>query len=267
MQTGHRRNHIRNPGPATQARRLAERGLATLLAAVFLALVGGVAGTALAERGPAVADQADLCRSAWRQASRESGVPEAVMQAISLTETGRRRDGRLQPWPWTVNVEGRGAWFDTAEAALAHVEAAQAGGARSFDLGCFQINHRWHGHHFPSVAAMFDPLANARYAARFLSDLHAETGDWGAAAGAYHSRSPEFAARYRTRFEEILTTLAGPAPPPTDNAPLPVPPRENRFPLLREAAGAGGAPGSLVPPTAGAGPLWPRRNGAADDAG
>jgi soluble lytic murein transglycosylase-like protein len=70
-----------------------------------------------------------------------------------------------------------------------------ARGARSYDVGCFQINYRWHGQHFASLDQMFDPDANAAYAARFLSELYAEFGDWSRAAGAYHSRTPVLSPR------------------------------------------------------------------------
>lgn len=237
-------------------------GVAFVAGAVALSMLAVAAVPAKADRaGEPVSDPATLCQAAWQQASRESGVPEAVMHAISLTETGSSRNGRFAPWPWTVNMEGEGVWFDTPEEALAYVDRRRAEGARSFDVGCFQINHRWHGQHFSSVAAMFDPLTNARYAARFLSELHAETGNWSAAAGAYHSRSPEFAARYQARFEQILSRVSGDsAPTPGHRPPTELPlvqaeaaqgvQRPNGFPLLR-ATGTLGTLGSLVPRTDG----------------
>jgi hypothetical protein len=149
-------------------------------------------------------DAARVCLDVADRAADAHGVPRAVMRALTRTETGRGRGGALQPWPWTVNMEGAGHWFDTRAEALAYVKREQARGARSFDVGCFQLNHRWHGEAFPSVEAMFEPAANADYAARFIAGLYAETRDWARAAGYYHSRTPEFFTRYRTRFERIL---------------------------------------------------------------
>jgi hypothetical protein len=151
----------------------------------------------------------------------------------------------MRPWPWTLNFGGDGRWFATraeAEAALAEGIAA---GRRNIDVGCFQINLRWHGSAFPAPQAMFAPDANAGYAARFLADLHAETGDWPAAAGAFHSRTAVHADRYRARFETILAGLgraAGPAPDARAGR------RFNPYPLLLP----GGTPagGSLFPPGA-----------------
>ncbi|EKE43767.1 transglycosylase, Slt family protein [Oceaniovalibus guishaninsula JLT2003] len=190
-------------------------------------------------------------------AADETGVPFDVLMAISLTETGRKQNGRTTAWPWTVNTEGKGTWFDDYGAALSYARQSQAAGARSFDVGCFQINYRWHGQHFASLDAMFDPLVNARYAARFLSNLHAEYGDWQQAAGAFHSRTEVHAARYRKIFagfrSEIGQDAGGyiPDQPPARQVTAIV---ANAFPLLRTGASRGG--GSLVPLDAAPRPLF-----------
>ena len=199
----------------------------------------------------AAADPSTICEAAARDAALAEGVPFDVMMAITLAETGRSRGGGLRPWPWTVNMEGAGHWFDVPAEALAYVVQEYARGARSFDVGCFQINYRWHGQHFGSIEQMFDPAANATYAARYLLSLKAEFGTWDAAAGAYHSRTPEFAERYATRFARLRDGLEGGSAP--DAAALPELTlaaldgiaRVNRFPLLQSGAGAG--LGSLVP--------------------
>ncbi|MCJ8140552.1 transglycosylase SLT domain-containing protein [Falsirhodobacter halotolerans] len=187
----------------------------------------------------AATDPAAMCEQAAQIAAREEGVPFDVMRALTLTETGRRQDGALRPWAWAVNRAGEGQWFDTREQALAFAESSLRQGARNFDVGCFQLNHRWHGDAFRDLAAMFDPVTNARYAARYLREQFATTGDWTAAAGAYHSFTPEFAQRYSARFAQLRGGMAD-MPAPTQVAVH----RENNFPLLR---GGQGASGSLVP--------------------
>ncbi len=210
----------------------------------------------------ATADAGALCDAAARRASAETGVPLSVLSAITLTETGKRRDGRLRPWPWTVTMEGEGRWFDGRAAARHFAETRHGLGARSFDIGCFQLNYRWHGEHFASIDAMFDPLTNARYAAGFLARLYREMGDWSVAAGAYHSRTPRHAARYRARFDDHRRALiaadpgaetrAAPlrlaaAPPrPAPRAGVVTERRANAYPLLRQTEGRR-ALGSLVP--------------------
>jgi hypothetical protein len=179
---------------------------------------------------------AEICERAILEGARAEGVPEGVLHAISLTETGRPTGGRLRPWPWAINREGQGFWFASREQAMAFAAESLAAGRRSFDVGCFQINYHWHGHNFPSLEAMFDPAVGAAYAARFLRSLHAERGDWSLAAGAYHSQTPARAGVYRARFDRILAGLGGQpltvatAPPEEPKA---GPPRKSRTRLSR----------------------------------
>jgi Transglycosylase SLT domain len=158
----------------------------------------------------------DLCDRAAIDAARSSGVPLNVLRSISRAESGRSSGGGLQPWPWTVNMEGTGRWFESLDEARSYVFLHFKNGARSFDVGCFQINYKWHGEAFRSIDDMLDPLLNARYAAEYLSELYQEFGNWTDAVGAYHSRTPELAERYTARFEQIkvgLSEYAGQSPP------------------------------------------------------
>jgi len=149
-----------------------------------------------------------LCYNAISHASHKLGVPKDVLLAISLTETGKKLGGQIHPWPWTVNMEGKGDWFSDQHSALSYVKKRYSQGVRSFDVGCFQINYRWHHQHFRTIEDMFDPITNATYAAEFLKNLYLETGSWVTAAGYYHSRTPEFANRYRERFSKYRERLA-----------------------------------------------------------
>jgi hypothetical protein len=206
------------------------------LLAIFLLAAPSVS---VAAQSPAAATAAICDASAAAGAASGAaagGPPVEILRALTRTETGRRLEGALRPWPWTVNMEGEGFWFDNREEALAFVRARHAAGARSFDIGCFQINFRWHGEAFESFEEMFDPAANAAYAVRFLTELKAEGGDWRVAVGKYHSRTPEFAGRYTKRFDSILASLD-----PAEDLPALAAPR-----ILLAAAGEGAAsPGGL----------------------
>lgn len=188
-------------------------------------------------------DTPALCISAARAAADKTGVPLPVLLAITLSETGRTTENGLQPWPWAINQAGKGHWFSSPDEVAQFVEVQLDLGLRNFDVGCFQVNHRWHSKGFTSTADMVDPTSNALYAARFLADLYAEHGDWSLAAAAYHSRTPEFADKYRAKFETILANLTDqPRTLATDTPPVL---RLNRFPLLQ--AGLRGSSASLVP--------------------
>ncbi|GAA5074849.1 lytic transglycosylase domain-containing protein [Roseibacterium beibuensis] len=190
--------------------------LAHVCALCMLAWALPVTGPTLAEpsafaetrHGPAM----DLCDRAARAAADETGVPLDILRSIALLETGRTIEGRFISWPWTLNAGGEGMWFDTRAAALHELQRRLASGRRNVDIGCFQLNHRWHAARFESAAAMIDPVGNARYAARFLLDLRTELGDWDAAIAAYHSRTPRHGQRYIARFHEIAADLPELAP-------------------------------------------------------
>ncbi len=190
---------------------------------------------------PARAEPGLLCRAAIQGAERAAGLPPHLLMAIARVESGRRdpETGAFHPWPWTINAEGRGQFFPTKAAAIAEVQALQARGVRSIDVGCMQINLRHHPDAFANLDAAFDPATNARYAARFLTELNATRNDWQAAAAAYHSKTPEFAEAYRTRvLAAWQSEQAQPHPTLPQLAALP------RFGaqagLLRPAVAAGG---------------------------
>ena len=202
--------------------------------------VGLLAGKAMT----APTDPATICDAAAASAAEETGVPLDVLRTITRTETGRGGSEGLKPWPWTVNMEGESVWFDTAQQAQVYVFRNFRQGARSFDIGCFQLNYRWHGQAFDSIEEMFDPLTNARYAAQFLKRLHAESGDWTSAVGTYHSRTKENADRYVSRYEEVRDNL----PSATEKMGAHRLRRED-VPLLKAKFGDKQSHGSLVPPS------------------
>lgn len=193
---------------------------------------------------PAVAGSPDLpalCELAAIRSAQARAMPPDVLRALTLTETGRKLDGGFRPWPWTVNIAGKGYWFETKAEAIAFVQQAHANGARSFDVGCFQLNYRWHGAGFASFDEMFDPDANATYAASFMADLYAEGGHWGWAAGAYHSRTPSLGSKYRARFERILAKLKPVALPPVIVATAPILPSISPAQTVASASDNGSA--------------------------
>ncbi len=194
-------------------------------------------------------DPAALCDAAATSAAAGSGVPSAVLRALTRTETGRASGGALRPWPWAINQAGEGRWFATQDEMLDHIDALVSAGVTNFDVGCFQLNYRWHAQGFASLPDMADPVQNARYAAGYLAQKYATSGDWGQAAAAYHSGTPDLAERYLARFSAIYADLD----PASEVPATPIVPggqedRSNLFPLL--IAGQSGGGGSLVPMSA-----------------
>lgn len=220
--------------------------------AVLLSLLPAICEAAL--------ETALLCDRAAAHAAKKTGVPVNILRALARTETGRSLQGQFAPWPWTVNLEGEGRWFGSKDEAHSFAVTGHSEGSRSFDVGCFQINYKWHGASFSSIDAMFDPKTNAVYAARFLRDLFSETGNWSDAAAAYHSRTPSFATKYKARFDRILAQMT-----PEQNGLLVDPVSgptvaRNSYPFLVREDNAVRRLGSLVPTRAGKRPgLWVRK--------
>jgi hypothetical protein len=150
-------------------------------------------------RPPVVTDPAALCETAVTTAEYVNHLPARMLGAISLTESGRldAAAGRTRPWPWTINAEGEGQFFETKEAAIAAVKALQDRGVQSVDVGCLQVNLMYHPSAFASLEAAFDPRSNANYAAHFLNALFADSRDWPTAIAAYHSETPALGDAYR----------------------------------------------------------------------
>lgn len=172
-------------------------------------IVFGVAIAAMAVSGA----QANICDSAAHHAAAETGVPVDVMLTITRLETGRGTPA--EPWPWAVNNAGDGSWFPSEDDARSYVFSKVKRGITNIDIGCFQINYRWHADGFRSLDDMFHPELNALYAARFLSELYREFGNWTEAVGAYHSRTSKYADRYLSKFRDLRSDVArmeSPAP-------------------------------------------------------
>jgi hypothetical protein len=220
---------------------------------IVLAALGHFGGVAAALNALSAGQ---TCFAAARDAATETDVPVKVLMALTLTETGRTVDGSLQAWPWALNEGGRGHWFDSASDAMDYLQTAVSGGTTNIDIGCFQLNYRWHSAEFSSLEAMMDPQTNAKYAARLVSQHYDATGDWVAAAGAFHSKTPDVAERYLARFTPILEGLTDSA----DEVLLAAAPAPgfNAYPLLKR--GAAGSGGSIVPLTGNAEPLFGNRS-------
>ncbi|MGE0119113.1 MAG: lytic transglycosylase domain-containing protein [Dongiaceae bacterium] len=166
---------------------------------------------------PATADQvapmqpADdkVCLQHIRVEERQHRIPNGLLAAIGLTESGRSMGrGHRTVWPWTVNAAGEGHYFESKADAIAFVEGKLADGIESIDVGCMQINLKHHPDAFASLEDAFDPAVNVGYGAEFLAALHDAFGGWITAARRYHSATPEKGEAYGTR---VLANWTGPA--------------------------------------------------------
>jgi len=173
----------------------AARATRARLGAALLAIAALSAGHARAEERLA-------CEREMTRAAAVNGVPLNVLYSVGLTETGRK--GQLSPYD--MNIDGRDVHSATLAEAMATFAKARAQGARLIDVGCMQINHRWHGADFASLGEMFDPARNVEYAARFLKSLRAEEGSWTLAVARYNA-GPNNPAAERTYVCAVIRNM------------------------------------------------------------
>jgi hypothetical protein len=165
--------------------------------------------------GPTVTGdgQSLLCRNAVQQAEIGSGLPAHLLAAIARVESGRFDpiSGHTRPWPWTINAEGAGTFFETKSQAVAFVRQLRGRGVQSIDVGCMQINLMHHPDAFRDLEEAFDPVANAKYAVKFLTQLRGKTGSWELASAWYHSAVPQEGGPYR---EKVVMAMSAEAKEP-----------------------------------------------------
>ncbi|WP_372884226.1 lytic transglycosylase domain-containing protein [Shimia sp.] len=141
-----------------------------------------------------------VCLAAILEAQTRYDIPDNLLLSIGIQEAGKRGQRGLTVWPWAANAEGSGAFFPDRDSLLRWVRNQMAMGVESIDVGCMQVNQKWHGKAFASLEQAVDPRSNVDYAARYLRDLFRSEGDWWRAAGRYHSASE----RYKTVYLDKL---------------------------------------------------------------
>lgn len=173
-------------------------------------LLTAVAPAAFGETDPLI-EGARQCTQYFPQQERSNNIPTHLLAAIATTESGRHHD-RLNmniPWPWTINVEGKGYFFASKAEAIANTQNFLAKGYESIDVGCMQVNLKHHPKAFANLNEAFDPAKNVAYAAKFLRNNYATSGDWIKATAAYHSRTPQFGERYLAQIEKSWNQIVG----------------------------------------------------------
>ena len=187
------RPNIRIPRAMTRGKRAQDNQMRCLTP--LLALLTTNAAHASQPPSPSA-----LCDAAILGAERTAHLPLRLLGAIAEVESGRLDPvGHLRPWPWSIDAEGRGQFFASKQEAIAAVQALQAQGVQSIDVGCMQVNLMHHPNAFATLDQAFDPTANAQYAARFLNTLYGINGSWLQATAAYHSQTPAIGAEYQQR--------------------------------------------------------------------
>lgn len=154
---------------------------------------------------PRYVDDTEVCTVAAQQFEKKYQIKKHLLSTITNVESGRWNQARQRntAWPWTINAQGKGRFFDTKQEAIAAVKRLQAKGVKSIDVGCMQINLAYHPDAFENLEEAFNPYKNMEYGAKFLKKLYAKKGnDWNKAATAYHSSLPRKAKKYAQRLSK-----------------------------------------------------------------
>ena len=153
------------------------------------------------------------CETMAAQAGAQLGFPNALLPSIARIESGKLQgDLGVRAWPWTLNQAGKGMYFETREDAMEYLREAVASGVTNIDIGCMQINYRWHKDEFSSLEEMMNPVANTRYAATFLRRLYDRHKDWEIATRYYHSPKEERGKWYQGKVASVMQRILGEAP-------------------------------------------------------
>jgi hypothetical protein len=185
------------------------------LSLIFALVCACVSAPVYAEKLHGQAAQiASLCTAHFTRAETKYGIPKHLLLAIANTESGRYNHGlkRVLPWPWTLNIEGKGSYHNTMHDAITAVNRAKSAGKKSIDTGCMQVNLKHHPHAFSSVRDALDPARNVDYAARFLRSNFDDLGSWPKAIAAYHSRSSkgaQYFAMVQKRWRDVRGIARG----------------------------------------------------------
>ena len=154
-------------------------------------------------------DLRTLCDTFFKKHEIRSGIPPYLLKAISLKETGRWDNNKKESfaWPWTVTSGKWSHYFKSKESAIRAVKRLQLRNIKNIDVGCMQINLKYHPKAFNSLEQAFDPNSNISYAALFLTKLHKQKKSWHRSIENYHSANPKYNNKYRKKVTEIWKSV------------------------------------------------------------
>jgi len=145
---------------------------------------------------------------AYRDIEHQYQIPEGLLYAIALAESGRTVQGKRVAWPWTLNVQGKGYYFESRPKMQAFL-MEQMAHTDLIDVGPMQINLRWHQYRVQHPMAFTQLWINVQTGAKVLTEAYQRHQDWNKAIGAYHSGNAQRAKAYAVRVNKIWSLNRG----------------------------------------------------------
>lgn len=117
-----------------------------------------------------------------------SAVPRDVVMRVITHESKSVYKGKVQPWPWTLNIDGQGYYFESYRLALLAAIKARKEGARRLGLGFGQIEWQYHSGRFSGLAEALKPRENIRAVCEILREAWSSkrVNSWNDAIAYYH---------------------------------------------------------------------------------
>ena len=128
-------------------------------------------------------------------------IPNKLLEAISLTETGRTVGGNYVAWPWSLNISGESFFFKNEKDLLVLLKK-KIKSQKNIDIGCMQISYKYHNKNFKNIEEISDPKKNIEWAALYLKKLFNKHNSWNKAIAKYHSSNPKRMKNYLTKVHK-----------------------------------------------------------------
>ena len=136
-------------------------------------------------------EKLNLCENTIESVEIQTEIPKGLLLGIGKAEAIRKIKNKFVIWPWTINHAGKSMFFDTKKQMSNYIFKNLKRNDLNMDVGCMQINIKWHKNNFKKISDMFEVNPNISYAASFLQQLKNKHGSWDNAIKHYHSSDPK----------------------------------------------------------------------------
>ena len=147
------------------------------------------------------------CEKTIKSIELQTDIPKGLLLGIGKAEAIRKINNKYIIWPWTINHAGKSMFFDTKKQMRDYVFKNLKRNDFNIDVGCMQINIRWHKNNFKKIADMFEVSPNISYATSFLLQLKKKYGSWDKAIKHYHSSDPKKNIPYLIKVKSFWKRL------------------------------------------------------------
>ena len=136
----------------------------------------------------------DNCNYLTEKYGKIYNLPNKLLTSIALVESGIKKN-EFKSWPWTLNVSGKSMYFDNKLETLEYLQS-NINLKKSIDVGCMQINTKYHLKNFKDLSHLVEPEENVKYAAIYLLKLYKKYKSWNEAVSRNHSSIPKRKKNY-----------------------------------------------------------------------